>query len=82
MQEESKKKDSRILLLTISWIAVFMPYLFSPIAFGPFSFFLGLVLKRDYEVGKQGKIIMVLAVVNTIGGMIFTNWVLRSYGGL
>jgi hypothetical protein len=82
VQEESKKKDSRILLLTITWIATFLPYLFSPIAFGPFAFFLGLVLKRDYDVGKQSKIIMVLAVVNTIGGIIFANWVLRNYGGL
>ncbi|WP_430786733.1 hypothetical protein VBD025_14580 [Virgibacillus flavescens] len=67
-------------MLTVSWIAAFLPYLFSPIAFGPIAFFLGVVLKRDYEVGKQGKLIMTLAVVNTIGGMIFTYWVISKVG--
>ncbi|WP_042221080.1 hypothetical protein [Oceanobacillus manasiensis] len=82
MHTDSEKRDGKVILLTITWIATFLPYLFSPIAFGPFAFFLGLVLKRGYDVGKQSKIIMVLAVVNTIGGMIFANWVLRNYGGL
>ncbi|WP_433742325.1 hypothetical protein [Falsibacillus pallidus] len=75
MEEAIKRKDGKHILLTISWIAAFLPYLFSPIAFGPFAFLLGLVLKRDYEVGNQGKVIMVLGVVNTIGGIIFTGWV-------
>ncbi len=80
VMEDTKKKDGKNILLTISWIAAFLPYLFSPIAFGPFAFFLGLVLRRDYELGNQGKIIMVLGVVNTIGGIIFANWVISNLG--
>lgn len=80
LEEEVKEKDGKNILLTISWIAAFLPYLFSPIAFGPFAFFLGIVLKRDYQVGNQGKIIMILGVVNTIGGIIVTNLVIRSFG--
>ncbi|WP_138417115.1 hypothetical protein [Aquibacillus sediminis] len=73
-------KDGKQILLTISWLAAFLPYIFSPIAFGPIAFFLGMVLRRDYEVGNQGKIIMVLGVVNTVGGIIFANWI-RYYLG-
>lgn len=73
-----KEKDGKQILLTISWIAAFLPYLFSPIAFGPFAFFLGMVLRRDYDVSKQGKIIMILGVVNTVGGIIFANWLRLS----
>lgn len=73
-----KEKDGKQILLTISWIAAFLPYIFSPIAFGPFAFFLGIVLRRDYDVSKQGKIIMVLGVVNTVGGIIFANWLRLS----
>ncbi|WP_098439537.1 hypothetical protein [Bacillus sp. es.034] len=80
MGETFKQKDGKKILLIISWISAFFPYLFSPIVFGPIAFFLGLVLKRDYEVGNQGKIIMVLGVVNTIGGIIFTNWVVSYLG--
>jgi len=79
--ETIEKKSGKRILLTISWISVFLPYLFSPIVFGPIAFFLGLVLKRDYDVGNQGKIIMVLGVINTIGGIIFANWVVNNLGG-
>ncbi|UFU00092.1 hypothetical protein KO561_03765 [Radiobacillus kanasensis] len=78
--EEEIQRDGRNVLLTVSWIAVFLPYLFSPIAVGPIAFCLGVVLNRDYEVGNQGKIIKTLAVVNTFGGIIFANW-LRFYLG-
>ena len=78
MEETTKLKDGKTILLTISWISAFMPYLFSPIVFGPMAFFLGLVLKRDYEVGNQGKIIMILGVVNTIGGIIVANWIVSN----
>ncbi len=80
MGETIKQKDGRKILLTISWISAFFPYLFSPIVFGPIAFFLGLVLRRDYEVGNQGKIIMVLGVVNTIGGIIFSTWIVSNLG--
>ncbi|MFD2627492.1 hypothetical protein [Oceanobacillus kapialis] len=80
MEEESKERDGKVLLLTLSWIAAFMPYLFSPIAFGPFAFFLGLLVRKGYKLEKQSNIIMVLAVVNTIGGMIFTHWVIQNFG--
>ena len=80
MGENSEEKSGAGILLTLSWISVFLPYMLSPIAFGPFAFFLGLVLKRDYDVGNQGKIIMVLAIINTIGGIIFTNWVVNNLG--
>ncbi|MBF0707451.1 MULTISPECIES: hypothetical protein [Bacillaceae] len=77
MEGEQKQKTGKWILLTISWISAFLPYLFSPLVFGPFAFFLGLVLKRDYEVGNQGKIIMILGVINTILGFMFTYWVIN-----
>jgi lipopolysaccharide export LptBFGC system permease protein LptF len=80
MGETIKRKDGKNILLTISWISAFFPYLFSPIVFGPIAFFLGIVLKRDYEVGNKGNIIMVLGVVNTIVGIIFANWVVSNLG--
>ncbi|TMU87182.1 hypothetical protein FGG79_03340 [Bacillus sp. BHET2] len=78
MVETTKQKDGKTILLIISWLAAFFPYLFSPIVFGPIAFFLGLVLKRDYEVGNQGKIIMIFGVVNTIGGILLANWVVSN----
>ena len=45
-----KEKSGKRILLTLSWIAAFLPYLFSPIIFGPFAFFLGIVLRRDYDI--------------------------------
>ena len=80
MGEDIQNKNGKTILLTISWISVFLPYLLTPIAFGPIAFFLGLVLKRDYDVGNQAKIIMVLGVINTIGGILFANWVVNNLG--
>lgn len=84
MEEEVKEshpeRSGQGILLFVSWLSAFLPYLFTPIVFGPFAIMLGLVLKRDYNVGKQAKWIMIFGSINTIGGMILSYWVMTTLG--
>ncbi|BCB03992.1 hypothetical protein [Bacillus sp. KH172YL63] len=81
METIPQQKSGRKILLTVTWILTFMPYLFSPILLGPIAFCLGIVLRRDYEAGNQGKIIMVLSVVNTIVGILLPIFVIQQLAG-
>lgn len=78
LENKAHEKNGQGILLFIGWVSAFLPYILSPVVFGPLAVLIGIVLKRDYEVGDQSKWIMILGAVNTVGGFAFAYWVISN----
>ncbi|MCP3032864.1 hypothetical protein LF817_16175 [Halobacillus sp. A1] len=63
-----KEKNGKVILLTIGWLSALLALGFFPVFLGAVAISMGVVLKRDYDVGKQGTGLIVAGIIGMIVG--------------
>ncbi|WP_281657678.1 hypothetical protein [Halobacillus sp. Cin3] len=65
-----KEKDGKVILLTIGWLSAILAFGFFPFFLGAVAISMGVVLRRDYDVGKQGTGLIVIGIIGIVVGTV------------
>ncbi|WP_062514653.1 hypothetical protein [Halobacillus sp. KGW1] len=65
-----KEKNGQAILLTIGWLSAVLALGFLPVFLGPVAISMGVVLRRDYDVGKQGNVLIGAGIIGISAGMV------------
>ncbi|RWZ54571.1 hypothetical protein EQV77_14410 [Halobacillus fulvus] len=65
-----KEKNGKAILLTIGWLSAILAFGFFPVFLGAIAISMGVVLRRDYDVDKQGSGLIVVGIIGIIVGTV------------
>ncbi|TGB05422.1 hypothetical protein E4663_01140 [Halobacillus salinus] len=63
-----KEKDGKVILLTIGWLSAVLAFGFFPFFLGAVAISMGVVLRRDYDVDKQGTSLILVGIIGIVLG--------------
>ncbi|KPN96348.1 hypothetical protein [Lysinibacillus sp. ZYM-1] len=77
----NNKKNGKNILVTIGWLSVVLSIVF-PIYLAIIEICMGVVLKRDYDAPKHGRILIVAGIIGFIAACAVNYMLLQHVGDL